>query len=178
MFPQKILIIDNDRRAKVILKNIIKRHFNEYEIELVTKRIKLNIFLRNVNYNIVLVNTDLKWGDPFKVLEFLTKNYPFLGRIAFNFSQIELIRDGKRIKVDALIQNFGEVKQIVYAIDFAYEKAFERKELSLATTEYSELFDNVPIGLYRTYPTGRIMIIISVISLGIAPFSSAEILTI
>ncbi|TET33027.1 MAG: PAS domain S-box protein, partial [Candidatus Heimdallarchaeota archaeon] len=44
-----------------------------------------------------------------------------------------------------------------YAMDFAFERANERREFSNINTEYQELFNSVPIGLYKTDFKGNII---------------------
>ncbi len=145
-----ILLIDDNKKAQsIFLKQILTKKekknltfANDYQI--------LIKVLKKETFDVVLINIDIKWGSANRLLQFFAKNYPFVGRIIFSYSQIQLMKDGVRLGADSFISEFGKnLERIEFAVDFADERAKERRDLSISVSEYRRLFDNVPVGLFR-----------------------------
>lgn len=151
-----ILIIDDNKEAKTAIQKQISQ--NSIQIDLVTTSNSLEETLAKNSYDIIFINTEIKWGNSSEILEMVSTKYPHIGRIAFCYSFIDLDWENKKLKADSIIHNFGEnPERLAYAIDFAFERANERREFSKINTEYQELFNSVPIGLYKTDFKGNII---------------------
>lgn len=152
----KILLIDNNQKVKRILLEKLGNSIEDLDIVLLKKKKDLDVTLKKISTQIILINSDLKWVDSFKLLEEIGENHPSIGKIIFSAnSNIKAMVRG----VDGIINNLceKETELLQHAFEYAFDRATERKVLDITRREYQQLLDNVPIGIYQTDFKGTIL---------------------
>ncbi|NHJ06170.1 MAG: PAS domain S-box protein [Candidatus Heimdallarchaeota archaeon] len=153
-----VLLIDNTKNTKKIILLQKYELLKNVTIDLVTNKKEILNSLEEEEYSIVLINFNLEWYPIQDLIELVSQKYPFSGLIVFSFQQVSQKINGKKLKIDSVINNFDvQTQNIEFAFEFALERASERRDLYKLNRDYKELFDNVPIGLYRTDFRGRII---------------------
>ena len=153
-----VLIIDNNKSTKKIILSNNLEFLIDIPIDLATSEKNILDKLQKMEYSIIMINSELQWMKIVDLMQIISKKHPFSGVILFSYNQVNPIVDGKKLKMDAVI-NYIENRfdNISYAFEFALERANERRDLYYLNEEYQELFNNVPIGLYRTDFRGKIL---------------------
>jgi len=153
-----VLLIDNTKNTKKIILLQKYELLENVTIDLVTNKKEILNSLGEKEYSIILINFDLEWYSIQDLIELVSQKYPFSGIVVFSYQYVSPKINGKKLKIDSIINNFDiQTQNIEFAFEFAIERASERRDLFKLNKEYKELFDNVPIGLYRTDFRGIIL---------------------
>ncbi|MHA1435541.1 MAG: PAS domain-containing protein, partial [Candidatus Heimdallarchaeota archaeon] len=126
-------------------------------IVLCKKKEKLDTILENEEFDLVFINNELKWESINNLLNSLLLKHPHTGRIVFSYKEFVDL-DAIIIHTDSFIYNLeNNLKHLIYPINLASTRALERQNLYSIQKEYRELLDNVPIGLFKTNISGKIL---------------------
>ncbi|MHA1760624.1 MAG: PAS domain-containing protein [Candidatus Heimdallarchaeota archaeon] len=157
MIVSSILFIDNDKRSKQLLSKYLYEILDKPRIVLCKKKEKLDTILENEEFDLVFINNELKWELINNLLNSLLLQHPHTGRIVFSYKEFVDL-DAVMIHADSFIYNLeNNLKRLTFPINIASTRALERQNLYLIQKDYRELLDNVPIGLYKTNISGKIL---------------------
>jgi len=152
-----ILFIDNNKKAKALITKYLNEILEQPKIEFCCKKQKLHSLLEKENFELVLINNELNWEIVTDLLDFLSKKYPQIGRMIFSDKKAKDL-DKIIVLADAILSDYkNNLHHLSNLIEFAITRASERQMIFSLQKEYKELYDNVPIGLYKTDYTGKIL---------------------
>jgi PAS domain S-box-containing protein len=112
-------------------------------------------------YDVVLTDLRMPGIDGFGVLEVVRQRQPDAELIVLTGTHAQDINTAVRAlrlgAHDFLMKPLAGADQAVLSVDRAVEKKRQREALREAEARYGQLFDRVPIGLYRTSAEGRFL---------------------
>ena len=155
----RVLIVEDSRPVRASVSSLLQAAgFQVDEAEGGQAAVNL---LAARSYDVVLTDLKMAGADGFELLEIVKGQalgpevVILTGRHANDMSAaIRALRLGAH---DFLTKPLSAPDQAVLAVQRAAEAKRHREALRRAEARYRELFDNVPVGLYRTTPDGRIL---------------------
>jgi two-component system cell cycle sensor histidine kinase/response regulator CckA len=156
--PARVLVIDDSKVVRVMVsQGLRKAGFEVDEADGGPSAMEL-LFVRA--YDVIVTDLHMPEPDGFQILETIklrdlgSEVVILTGSHAQDINAaIRALRLGAN---DYLTKPLAGVAQAVIAVERAVEKKRQREELRAAQEKYRDLFDNVPIGLYRSAPDGTI----------------------
>ena len=108
-------------------------------------------------FDIVITDLNLPWTDGLTVLRDVRERYPFCPVIMFTGTGSEevAVEAMKAGLDDYVLKRTAAFDRLNAAIHSALIRIRDRVEVVDAEWRYRRLFDRVPVGLYRTTPTGE-----------------------
>ncbi|MGB7444440.1 MAG: response regulator [Coleofasciculaceae cyanobacterium] len=157
--PLKILLIDDNPDDRTLAVRRLKQEFQNIETEEVTYLAQLEQKLAGGQFDLVITDYQLLWSNGITVLELVKKRYPNCPVIMFTGTgseeiAVEAMKSGLD---DYIIKSPKHYTRLALAVRSALSRAEQRQALREAESRYQELFEGVPIGLYRLNSTGKIL---------------------
>jgi PAS domain S-box-containing protein len=156
--PARILVIDDSKVVRVMVSQGLRKA--GYEVDEADGGPAAMELLSRRSYDVVVTDLHMPEPDGFQILETVklrnlgSEVVILTGSHAKDINAaIRALRLGAN---DYLTKPLAGVAQTVFAVERAVEKRKQREALRAAQEKYRDLFDNVPIGLYRSRPDGTI----------------------
>ncbi len=155
----KILLIDDNPDDRLLVERALRKEFSEINIEHVKNADEFKAALQNCNFDLVITDYRIRWTDGIEILLMVKKQCPDTPVIMFTATgtQEVAVQAMKLGLDDYVIKSTKHFKRLPVAVMAALERAEERRALKEAEVRYRELFKEVPVGLYRTTPDGKIV---------------------
>jgi len=157
----RILIIDDNPDDRLLAIRELSRAFSDLIVEQIAEAEGLEQILSASNFDFDLVITDyrLRWSDGISVLRAIKAQYPALPVVMFtNSGNEEIAVEAMKAGLDDyVIKSPNRYFRLPVAVRSSLEQARQRQALKEAETRYSDLFDRVPVGLYRIAPNGKML---------------------
>lgn len=155
----KILVIDDNPDDRILIIREIKKEFPQTEIEEVTEKKEFEKALEKMDFDLVITDFQLKWSNGIEILREIKKRNKFIPVIMFTLTgseeiAVEAMKNGLD---DYVLKTPKHLMRLRASIRSVFEKAIEKKEKEETKIKYKELFENLPVGIYRTDYEGKII---------------------
>jgi len=157
----RILIIDDNPDDRLLAIRELSRAFTDLIIEQITeaKGFEQVVSASNFDFDLVITDYRLRWSDGISVLRAIKAQYPALPVVMFtNSGNEEIAVEAMKAGLDDyVIKSPNRYFRLPVAVRSSLEQARQRQALKEAETRYSDLFERVPVGLYRLAPNGKML---------------------
>lgn len=155
----RILIIDDNPDDRLLAIRELSRAFSDLIVEQIAEAEGLEQILLASNFDLVITDYRLRWSDGISVLRAIKAQYPALPVVMFtNSGNEEIAVEAMKAGLDDyVIKSPNRYFRLPVAVRSSLKQARQRQALKEAETRYSDLFDRVPVGLYRIAPNGKML---------------------
>ncbi|MEE9617579.1 MAG: PAS domain S-box protein, partial [Anaerolineae bacterium] len=152
-----ILLIDDSPDDRTLAIRELRREILDLQVQQVTEAKGFAQALEGGNFDLVITDYRLRWTDGLEVLRAVKVRWPECPVIMFTDTGTE------EIAVEAMEAGLDEYvlksprhfARLPVAVRLALKRAQQRQALKEAEALYRNLFNGVPVGLYRTTPGGQ-----------------------
>ncbi|MBI4757625.1 MAG: response regulator, partial [Chloroflexi bacterium] len=155
----RILLFDDNRDDHALLIRELRREFPDLPVKQITEAKGFAQALEAGNFDLVITDYQLGWTDGLAVLRAVkarSPDYPVI--MLTGTDSEEIAAEAMKARLDVYVtkspQHFAFLPAVVRSIQ---EQLQKRQVMKQAETLYRNLYERVPVGLYRTTPTGEIL---------------------
>jgi len=155
----RVLHIDDDPNDRQLVARELRTEIPEITILEVGDPSALNEMMEVGGFDLVITDYQLRWTDGLQILATLKETFPSVPLIMFTGTGNEEVAvDAMKAGVhDYILKDSRYFPRLRAAVRQALEKVEQGYRLSSAEARYKELFDTVPVGLFRSTPKGEIL---------------------
>ena len=155
----RILLIDDNPDDRLLAIRELNRAFDDLIIEQVAEASAYDLAIAAGSFDLVVTDYKLRWHDGISVLRAIKARYPTIPVVMFtNSGNEEVAVEAMKAGLDDYVMKSPKhYFRLPIAVRSALKRARDRTALKQAETRYSELFERVPVGLYRITPEGQIL---------------------
>ncbi len=155
----RILLIDDNPDDRALVIRELRREFPGLEVNQIIEAQSLNHALEGGDFDMVVTDYQLLWSNGLEILRTVKKRWPDCPVIMFTGTGSEevAVASMKAGLDDYVIKSPKHFSRLPASIRLAQEKVKQRQALREAETRYRDLFDRIPIGLYRSAPDGQFL---------------------
>ncbi len=155
----RILLIDDNPDDRALVIRELRREFPGLEVNQIVESAGLNLALESGNFDMVITDYQLLWSTGLDILRTVKKRLPNCPVIMFTGTGSEevAVASMKAGLDDYVIKTPKHFARLPASIRMVQEKFEQRQALHEAETRYRDLFDRIPIGLYRSTPSGQFL---------------------
>lgn len=155
----RVLIVDDNPDDRLLALRELRKAYPTLEAQQITGPEELAQALEAGDFDLVITDYQLRWTDGLAVLRAVKER-------RFDRPVVMLTGTGsEEIAVEAMIAGMDDyvlksprhLARLPTAVRQALRRAQERQARREAESRYRSLFENVPVGLYRTGPRGQIL---------------------
>lgn len=157
--PPHILLVDDDPQIRHLAGALLAREFPDFHVETVTDQRTLDKALTDQQTRVVVTDYQLGWSDGLTVLRTVRTRCPDCPVIMFTGSGSEevAVQAMKAGLDDYILKSPEHLVRLPAAIRSALDVRTARAQLREAEARYRELFERVPVGLFRCTPAGEVL---------------------
>ncbi|MEQ9553037.1 MAG: ATP-binding protein [Coleofasciculus sp. G3-WIS-01] len=157
--PVRILLIDDNPDDRMLALRKLEQEFDQLQPQEITDISEVEQALAEGQFDIVVTDYSLRWSDGLNVLHKVKQRYPDCPVVMFTGTgneevAVEAMKSGLD---DYIIKSPQHYTRLAAAVRAALERAKQRQAFQEVQQRYQQLFESVPIGLYRMTPTGEII---------------------
>ncbi len=155
----RILVIDENPRDRALIAESLKNGLPDSEVAEVREPAELSAALERADFDVILADHRPSWIDAFLVLGKVRERHPDLPVLLCTATGSEelAVAAMKAGFDDYVLKHPHHFPRLVPAIRSALADASRRRIGREAETRYRTLFEGVPVGLYRSTPTGQVL---------------------
>ncbi|HYE30695.1 MAG TPA: response regulator [Methylomirabilota bacterium] len=155
----RFLIIDDNSDDRALVRYQLARHFDDATFIEVHDEKTFQVALAEGDFDLVVTDYHLCWTDGLVTLKALKSRYPEVPVVMFTGTGNEevAVAGMKGGLEDYVLKSSRETTRLAAAVELALRSAQHRRELALAESRYSQLFQSVPVGLFLATPTGQLV---------------------
>ena len=155
----RVLHIDDDPNDRQLVARELRAEIPEITIIDVGDPATLTEVMRERKFDLVITDYQLRWTNGLEILTALKQAFPAVPLIMFTGTgneevAVEAMKAGVH---DYILKASRYFPRLRSAVRQALEKVQQAYHLSSAEARYKELFDTVPVGLFRSTPRGEIL---------------------
>lgn len=155
----RILLIDDNPDDRTLAMRELKRNFTNLDLVQAADAEGFTQAVQAGGFDLVITDYQLRWTDGLTVLRTIKGRWPDCPVVMFTATgseevAVEAMKAGLN---DYVLKSPRHFPRLTAAVRLALEQAEQRRALKEAETRYRGLFDGVPIGLYRSTPTGKLL---------------------
>ncbi len=154
-----ILLVDDNPEDRALVIRELRRDFANLRIDQVTDAKHFTQALESGNGDLVITDYQLRWSDGLAVLRAIKARWKECPVIMFTGSGSEevAVEAMKAGLDDYVIKTNRHYAHLPGAVQRALERGSQLRALKEAENRYLTLFNDVPIGLCKTTPDGKIV---------------------
>lgn len=155
----RFLLIDDSADDRALAARELRRELPGLELVEIAEPEKLNTALAGADYDLVITDYQLHWTDGVSILKEVKHRNPDIPVIMHTGSGSEevAVEAMKAGLDDYVLKSSHRRSRLKEAVKKALSLAEQRREVRRAESQYKDLFETVPIGLFRCSPTGIIL---------------------
>jgi PAS domain S-box-containing protein len=155
------LIIDDNPDDRKMAGRELRKEFKDLECREIFSREQFAEALDEGGFDLVITDYQLRWGTGLEVLEAVKKRYPEVPVVMFTGTGSEeiAVQAMKTGLADYILKTSRHIKRLPVAVKSVLEKSGYERQVVELETRYRELFDNLPVGVYRSTVEGEILTI-------------------
>jgi len=155
----RILLVDDNPDDRLLTIRELNREFRRLHVEQISDSDSFARALEAGGFDLVITDYQLRWGNGLEVLRAVKERYPDCPVIMFTATGNEeiAVEAMKKGLDDYILKSPKHFARIPVAVKLTLEKAEQRRALGEAESRYRDLFERVPIGLYRINLDGKIL---------------------
>lgn len=155
----RVLHVDDNANDRALVARELRRDLPEINITEVGDEASLDRALEENRFDLVITDYELFWSNGLKVLERLHREAPNVPIVMFTGSgneevAVEAMKAGVS---DYILKTPRHFERLRASVQSALERLERSRDLFRAEARYKELFDTVPVGLFRCTPLGQIL---------------------
>jgi PAS domain S-box-containing protein len=155
----RILLIDDNPDDRTLVVRELRRSFAELDIVQVADADGFAQALQTGGFDLVITDYQLRWTDGVTVLRTIKNCWSDCPVVMFTATgseevAVEAMKAGLN---DYVLKSPKHFTRLTAAVRLALEQTQQRQALKEAETRYRSLFDGVPVGLYRSTPSGQFL---------------------
>ena len=157
--PLHILLVDDNPDDRLLAIRELRRKSPHLQVKQIIEAQGFAQALEAGDFDLVITDYQLRWSDGLAVLRATKARCPHCPVIMFTATGSEQIavQAMKNGLDDYVLKSPQHLARLPAAVRSALERAQERQALKEAETRYRNLFERVPVGLYRTALGGQII---------------------
>jgi len=153
-----ILIIDDNPDDCLLMAKELSREFSNLRIVQAIGKEELNQALAKGGFDLVITDYMLGWSDGLTIFHEIRSRYPDCPVIMATATgneevAVEAMKAGLS---DYVLKSTKHMVRIPATVRSVMEQCRQRQTIKDMESRYRQLFEGVPVGLYRTMPDGRI----------------------
>jgi PAS domain S-box-containing protein len=154
----RAVLVDDNPDDRALVARELAREFPGVALEHILDERGFVALLERGGFDLVVTDFQLRWSDGLRVLTDLKRRYPHVAVIMFTGTGSEEVAvEAMRAGVDEyVIKTPQRLALLRLAARSAVGKAANRAALAAAELRHRELFETVPVGLYRVDPDGML----------------------
>jgi PAS domain S-box-containing protein len=158
MSKLRVLIVDDNADDRCLVLRELRRDHPGLEALEVSDAEGLESALAAGDFDLVITDYHLYWSDGLEVLRRVKAGHPDVAVLMFTGTGNEevAVEAMKRGVDDYVLKSPSHFGRLTAAVKKCLSSLKRRRELNRAETRYKELFDTVPVGLFRCTPAGGI----------------------
>jgi PAS domain S-box-containing protein len=154
----RVLHIDDDLDDRALVARELRSEMPDIAIVEVADPASLEAAFERGGFDLVITDYDLRWGNGLDILRRIHHERPWIPVIMFTGTgneeiAVEAMKAGVR---DYILKSPKHFKTLCTAVRRIVQRAGVERAVS-AEARYKELFDTVPVGLFRSTPKGEIL---------------------
>jgi PAS domain S-box-containing protein len=154
-----ILLVDDNPEDRALVIRELHRDFPSIEIHQVIDAKQFARTLESGSGDIVITDYQLRWSDGLAVLRAIKASWPECPVIMFTGTGSEevAVEAMKAGLDDYVLKAVAHYALLPGAVKRALQRKTQLRALKEAESQYETLFNNLPIGLFKTTPAGKIL---------------------
>jgi len=157
--PLRILIIDDSPDERALTLRALGRELGDIAVDHATEQRDLDRVLASRDYDLVITDYRLCWSDGLTVLRAIKARDADCPVIMFTGTgdediAVEAMKAGLD---DYVVKTPHHCARLPVAARLALDRCAQRRSARMAERRFRDLFERVPIGLYRITPEGGIL---------------------
>ena len=155
----RILHVDDNPNDRELVARELRREMPDVTITEIPDARALDRALENGEFDLVITDYELFWSDGLKIVERLKSRNPDVPVVMFTGSGNEEVAVAamKAGVLDYITKAPNHFSRLRASVQQAVERLRYSVELARAEQRYKDLFDTVPVGLFRCTPQGQIL---------------------
>ena len=154
-----ILLVDDNPEDRALVIRELRRDFPNLQINQITDANQFARALESDKGGLVITDYQLRWSDGLAVLRAIKARWPDCPVIMFTGTgseevAVEAMKAGLE---DYVIKAANHYARLPGAVQRAVERKTQLRALKEAENRYLTLFNDLPIGLCKTTPNGKIL---------------------
>ncbi|MGC8837585.1 MAG: response regulator [Anaerolineae bacterium] len=155
----RVLLVDDNPDDRVLTARELEREFGALAVGHIPNPEALARALESGAFDLVITDYQLHWTNGLEVLRAVKERYPHRPVIMFTGTgneeiAVEAMKAGLD---DYVLKSPKHFRRLPATVRLVLARAEERRARQEAEARYQNLFERVPVGLYRTTPEGRIL---------------------
>jgi PAS domain S-box-containing protein len=153
------LLVDDNPDDRLLALRALQREIPEIKATEITNETQLDAAIGQGGFDLVVTDFQLRWTDGHVVLRKVKKAWPDVPVVMFTGTGSEEVAvEAMKLGLDDyVIKSPRHFSRLPSAVTNALRQARCRKEKAEAESNFSRLFDTVPIGLFHMQPDGTIL---------------------
>jgi len=157
--PLSILLVDDNPEDRFLIARELRKEFSEVVFTEVFDPDGFYRALEKGDFDLVITDYKLYWTDGLEVLQAIKQRWPYRPVIMFTGTgneevAVEAMKAGLD---DYIIKSPKHFVRLSMAVRSTLDRARERQALRNLETRYQDLFNGIPVGLFRVDSDGRII---------------------
>ncbi|RMF85885.1 MAG: PAS domain S-box protein, partial [Nitrospinota bacterium] len=159
MAPLHLLLIDDDPDDRLLVMRALHQEFSDLRVTQISDGDAFQQALVAQNFDLVITDYRLRWGDGLQVLEAVKARWPDCPVIMFTGTGSEEIAVAamKAGLDDYILKSPQHFVRLPAAVQSALERAALSRRTRALENRYQQLFANLPVGIYRTTVEGEVL---------------------
>jgi PAS domain S-box-containing protein len=155
----RILLIDDNPDDRSLVIRELRREFPDVQVKQIIEDQGLAQELESGEFDVVITDYQLRWTNGLAVLKAIKTRWPNCPVIMFTATgseeiAVEAMKAGLN---DYVLKSPKHFSRLPAAVRMSVEQIWQRQALQEAENRYRSLFDRVPVGLYRSTPSGKFL---------------------
>src|SRR5881396_925871 len=155
----RILVVDDNPDDRALAIRELQRDFSNLLIDQITDATNFALALESDGCDLVITDYQLRWSDGLAVLRAVKHRWPDCTVIMFTGTGSEevAVEAMKAGLDDYVLKTANQYARLPGAVQRAVERKTQLGALKEAENRYLTLFNDLPIGLCKTTPSGKIL---------------------
>ncbi len=155
----KILHVDDNPDDRELVARELHREMPDLSITEIPDKQALDSALERSDFHLVITDYELYWSDGLKIVNRLKQEKPKIPIVMFTGSGNEevAVEAMKAGVLDYITKDRNHFSRLRSSVQKAFERLKYSVELARAEQRYTDLFNSVPVGLFRCTPQGQIL---------------------
>src|SRR5438093_775410 len=157
--PLHILLVDDNPEDRALIIRELRRDFPNVQINQITDANQFARALESDKGGLVITDYGLRWSDGLAVLRAIKACWPECPVIMFTGTGSEevAVEAMKAGLDDYVLKAASQYARLPGVVRRAFERKTQLQALKEAENRYLKLFNDLPVGLYKTTPAGKIL---------------------
>lgn len=154
----RLLLIDDNRDDRVLIRRELSRHFPHFEIEDIRAELDLRRALSHPPVDLVITDFELRWSNGLEVLERVKDRFPDCPVVMFtNTGTQEIAVAAMKAGLDDyIVKSAADYARLPAAVDGALRRATARTQRRQRQRRFDEMLGAIGVGVFRAAADGRL----------------------